>query len=141
VNREEIEKILPHRADMALLDEVELVGGESVGKYTVRGDEFFLNGHFPGNPIVPGVIQCEMMAQSACLLTAGRGGSSDSPPLLTGMDGIKFRNPVRPGDTLILRSRIEKQKGPFTFISCSAEVNGKVTASGHISFAVMPGKA
>ena len=71
MNREEIKNILPHREPMLLLDEAELnEAGESVGKYTVKGDEFFLQGHFPGNPIVPGVIQCEMMEANGKLCTS-----------------------------------------------------------------------
>ena len=66
MNREEIKNILPHREPMLLLDEVNVTEEEgtpvSVGKYAVRGDEFFLQGHFPGNPIVHGVFQCEMIA-------------------------------------------------------------------------------
>ena len=68
MNKEDIMSILPHREDMLLLDEVENRDGVAIGQYTVRGDEFFLRGHFPNNPIVPGVILCEMLAQSACIL-------------------------------------------------------------------------
>ncbi len=73
MKRDEIRQILPHREPMLLVDEVNLnEDGSSTGYYQVRGDEFFLQGHFPGNPIVPGVIQCEMMAQSACIMFADR---------------------------------------------------------------------
>ena len=95
MNREEIMGILPHRDHMLLLDDAEELDGTAVGHYTVRGDEFFLKGHFPGNPIVPGVILCEILAQSACVLMRGAMGEGQLP-VYTGLNNVKFRSPVRP---------------------------------------------
>ena len=101
MNKEEIKKILPHREPMLLVDEVELIDGKAFGKCHIRGDEYFLQGHFPGNPIVPGVIQCEMLAQSACVLLAD-GASEGMTPVFTSLDKVKFRGMVKPGDTLLI---------------------------------------
>lgn len=70
MNQEELMKILPHRRSMLLVEEATVEDGKAHGKYHVRGDEWFLDGHFDDNPVVPGVILCEMLAQSAC--AAGR---------------------------------------------------------------------
>ena len=98
MNQEEIKKILPHRDNMLLVEEAESVDENTAkGRYTIKGDEFFLQGHFPGNPVVPGVILCEMMGQASCCLLADK--VKNCTPYFTKMNNVKFRNPVKPGDT------------------------------------------
>jgi len=134
MDRGAIKKIIPHREPMLLVDEVELVDGTAVGRYTVRGDEFFLQGHFPGNPVVPGVILCEMMAQSACILVDEQGGTFT--PYFTGMKKVKFKNKVLSGDTIVFKSEKTAHKGVFYFIKSTGYVNEKVCVCGELSFAV-----
>ncbi len=138
MNRDEIKKIIPHREPMLLIDETEVVDGIALGKYTVRGDEFFLKGHFPGNPVVPGVILCEMMGQSACLLVNEEGGNFT--PYFTGMNAVKFKSKVFPGDTIEFKSEILKIKKPFYFIKSAGYVSGKLAVCGELSFAVIKGE-
>ena len=134
MNSDEIKKIIPHREPMLLLDEVELINSEATGRYSVRGDEFFLQGHFPGNPVVPGVILCEMMGQNACVLIEDCNGAT---PYFTGMNNVRFKNKVMPGDTIELKSTLLKSKPPFYFVKSEGYVNGKLCACGEFSFAVL----
>ena len=136
MNRDEIKQLLPHREPMLLLDEAELnEEGQSVAKYHVRGDEFFLQGHFPGNPIVPGVIQCEMIAQAAVMLLPD---CKDCTPLYTGLNNVKFKNPLLPGDTAVMTVTLEKRRGIFCFAKGKLECNGKLCTSAEFSFALVP---
>ena len=138
MDREEIMRILPHRDDMLLLDDIAESGGEAVGHYTVRGDEFFLRGHFPQNPVVPGVILCEILAQSACVLM--RDAMDEGKiPMYTGLDKVRFRSPVRPGDTVETRCRIRRAKPPFYFASGEVTVDGRLCVTAEFSFAVTAG--
>ncbi|MBQ8164813.1 MAG: beta-hydroxyacyl-ACP dehydratase [Clostridia bacterium] len=136
MTQEEIKKILPHRDSMLLLDDVENQDGTAVGHYKVRGDEFFLNGHFPGNPIVPGVILCEILAQSSCILMADV-MTEGKLPVYTGLNNVKFRNPVRPGDLIETRCSIKRSKHPFYFAEGTVNVDGKVCVSAEFSFAIV----
>ena len=135
MQKEDIKKILPHREPMLLLDDAENIDGVAVGHYTVRGDEFFLKGHFPDNPIVPGVILCEILAQSACVLLEDA-ISKGQIPVYTGLDKVRFRSPVKPGDTIETKCSLKRSKPPFYFAEGTANVNGKVCVSAEFSFAV-----
>lgn len=127
--------ILPHRDNMLLLDDVEKDGDEAVGHYHVKGDEFFLKGHFPGNPIVPGVILCEILAQSCCLLVSGE-MKDGLIPVYTGLNNVKFRSPVKPGDTIETRCQITRAKHPFYFAKGTVSVDGRLCVSAELSFAI-----
>ncbi len=139
MNRNEIKNILPHREPMLLLDEVFLnENGEAAGKYIVKGDEWFLQGHFPDKPIVPGVILCEMLAQSCCLLF--KDTIKGRLPLFAGISNVKFKNIVTAGDTIEMVCSVNKARDPFYFASGKGFVGGKLCVSGDFSFALVKGE-
>ena len=136
MNREELKNIIPHREPMLLLDEA-YVGEDkkAYGSYTVRGDEWFLQGHFPGQPMVPGVIQCEMAAQTCCVLL--QDALLGHMPLFAGLDHVKFKSMVKPGDTIKFVCSLLKVKAPFYFAEAKGYVNDKLCLSGELSFALI----
>lgn len=134
MNREELKKILPHREPMLLVDEAVVEDGVAKGKYTVKGDEWFLQGHFPGNPVVPGVVLCEIMGQACSVLLADQ--CEGMTPYFTGLNNVKFRGMVKPGDTLCIESVIVRSKGPFYFAEGKGYVEGKLCVSAEYSFAL-----
>jgi len=136
MNREEVMQILPHRGNMLLIEEAAQEDGRAHGKYTVRGDEWFLDGHFPGNPVVPGVILCEILAQSACVLLEGE-ISNGATPYFTGITSAKFKSPVKPGDVIETECVIDRVKPPFYFASGKLSVGGKLCLKAEFSFAVV----
>lgn len=138
---EAIKTFLPHRAPMLLVDslEEEIVTNDkgevtryAIGTYHVRGDEFFLQGHFPDYPVVPGVILCEMMAQSCALLLGDE--LKEKRPLYTGIDKVRFKYQVRPGDTIVLRSTITEHRRGLVLAKAEATVDGKLCCRGNLSF-------
>ena len=139
MKRDELKRILPHREPMLLLDEAEVIDGVAHGRITITGDEFFVQGHFPGNPVVPGVILCEMLAQNCCVLMGdGLSGQENVTPFYTSLDKVRFKHPVRPGDTVELTCQITRHRGPFYFASGEARVGDVLCVTAEMSFALMP---
>ncbi len=109
--------------------------GTVTGRYTVRGDEFFLQGHFPGNPVVPGVMLCEMAGQCSCMLMADE--VKGKLTLYAGMNNVKFKRAVRPGDTVEFICEHVKSFAAFHFIKATGRVDGELAVSGEFSFALI----
>ena len=136
MNKEELKRILPHRDNMLLLDEAEVTPeGIACGKKKITGDEWFLKGHFPDAPVVPGVILCEILGQSVSVCLDGV-IKENQLPFFTGLDKVKFRKTVVPGDTFETKCEIVKIREPFYFAKGAGYVDGKLCVSAEFSFAV-----
>ena len=135
MNRDEIMNVLPHRDNMLLLDEAELLEeGAARGSYAVKGDEFFLCGHFPGHPVVPGVILCEIIGQTCCaLFSADIAGKT---PYYAGMDKVKFRRMVVPGDRIEVKVEHVRTKLNVHVVSGEAMVDGQLCCRGEFTFII-----
>jgi 3-hydroxyacyl-[acyl-carrier-protein] dehydratase len=121
---------------MLLVDEIIInPDGSADAKYLIRDDEFFCQGHFPGNPLVPGVIQCEIMAQSCALLVKDE--IVGKTTLYSGIDNVRFKNPVRPGDLCEVKARLNAKRANMFFCEAELRVDGKLCCKGSLSFALV----
>ena len=133
LNKEEIKNIIPQREPFLMIDEVEeYVPGESATAYkNVSLDEYYFKGHFPGNPIMPGVLQTGAVAILSMEENKGKNA------LFGGIDKLRFKRQVVPGDRLKLEVKIIKKKGPIGIGEAIATVDGKVAAKGELTFAIV----
>jgi 3-hydroxyacyl-[acyl-carrier-protein] dehydratase len=134
--REEIEQILPHRPPFLLIDEVvELEpGSRVVARKTVTEED--CAGHFPGNPIMPGVKMVEALAQAGAVAVLVQEENRGKLALFAGIDDVRFKRLVRPGDELTLECSLEQVRGPIGRGKARASVNGELAVRGTLTFAV-----
>jgi 3-hydroxyacyl-[acyl-carrier-protein] dehydratase len=130
MSRAEIEAAIPHRPPMLLLDEiVERSDDRIVCKRTFRDDEFFLQGHYPGFAIVPGVILCEAAMQAGAVLLSKFVHESGGVPVATRLGDAKFKRMIRPGDTIQIETRLSERLLNAFFLSSKVMCGGKLAAS------------
>ena len=139
LGRAEIEAILPHREPFLLLDEVVTLepGSRVVARKRVREDEWYLAGHFPGNPIMPGVLMVEALAQAGAVAVLSEEANRGKLVLFAGIDDVRFKRIVRPGDVLELECDLERMRGPIGKGKARATVGGELAVRGTLTFAVV----
>jgi 3-hydroxyacyl-[acyl-carrier-protein] dehydratase len=135
--RELIEQILPHRDPFLFIDEVvELEPGKRVvARKHVRGDEWFFPGHFPGRPIMPGVIVVEALAQTGAVAVLAEEANRGKLALFAGIDDVRFKRIVEPGDELTLACELETVRGPIGRGKATAYVGDELAVRGTLTFA------
>jgi 3-hydroxyacyl-[acyl-carrier-protein] dehydratase len=136
--RRGIEQILPHRDPFLFLDEVVQLepGVRVVARKRVRDDEWYLAGHFPGRPIMPGVLMVEALAQTGAVAVLADEENRGKLALFGGMDDVRFKRLVVPGDELELTCELERVRGPVGRGKAAATVGGELAVRGTLTFAV-----
>jgi len=158
LDRDQVMALLPQRPPFLLVDEVEEVepGVLCVATRTLLADDFWFAGHFPGNPVMPGVLIVEALAQTAALAAAcaaAEGGAADAAPdaaagalsgkvgLFAGIDKVRFKRVCKPGDTLRLEAEIIAVHGPVGRAKVKATVDGQIACRGELMFAIVDAAA
>jgi len=138
LNREEIKKIIPHREPFLLVDEVlELDPGKrAVAKKFVDENEPYFQGHFPKNPVMPGVLIVESLAQTGALAVLSMEENRGKTAYFGGIKNCRFRKMVKPNDTLVLEVELIKMRGPVGVGKACAKVGGAVVCEAELTFAI-----
>lgn len=136
---DQIEQIIPHRYPMLLVDRMVEIedGARGVGIKSVTANEWFFEGHFPGNRVMPGVLIVEALAQVAAITLLRDVDQAGKIPMFGGIEKMRFRRPVTPGDQLRLSFTLERMRGPVGRGVVEASVDGQLVADGTISFALV----
>jgi len=136
--RDEIESILPHREPFLLIDEVVEfeVGKRVVARRKVREDEYYFAGHFPGRPVMPGVLILEAMAQTGAVAVLAQEENRGKIAYFAGVDDCRFKRIVEPGDELELVCELDRVRGPIGRGRAEARVDAELAARATLTFAV-----
>lgn len=134
----EIMEIIPHRQPFLLIDTIEELepGKRAVGKKCVTYNEPFFAGHFPGEPVLPGVLIVEALAQTGAVAILSQPDFKGKTAYFGAINNARFKQKVVPGDVLMLELEIVRQKGPIGVGTAKATVNGKVAVQAELTFAV-----
>lgn len=136
---QQIQEILPHRWPFLLVDRIDELepGVMAIGVKNVSVNEPFFPGHFPGNPIMPGVLIIEALAQVGSVALLSMKENKGKVGYFAGIDSFRFRRPVHPGDVLRLEVRLSKMRGVIGKGVARAEVDGETAAEGELTFALL----
>ena len=134
----EIMEIIPHRYPFLLIDTIEEIepGVRAVGKKCVSMNEPYFQGHFPGNPVMPGVLIIEALAQVGAVAMLAQESFKGKTAYFAGIQNARFREKILPGDVLMLETEIIKVKGPIGVGKAIAKVNGKKAVEAELTFAI-----
>lgn len=143
LNIEQIMEILPHRQPFLLIDCIEELepGVRAVGKKCVSYAEPYFAGHFPKEPVMPGVLIIEAMAQTGAVAILGQPENKGKTAYFAGISHAKFKQKVVPGNVLVLEVEIIRQKGPIGVGRATATVDGRLAASAELTFAIGSGES
>ena len=139
-SKEEIKAIIPHRDPMLLVDTVEemVPGDHIVTTFFIDPDREIFRGHFPGEPVLPGVYSVECMAQSADILLLSMERYAGKVPLFLGINNVRFLRKILPGDTIEIHARLASERAEKAIATCSAEIynHGELAATGDVTLAM-----
>ena len=137
LNKEQIKDIIQHREPFLLIDEVIALdpGKKCVARTYIKEDDFWFQGHFPGNPVTPGVLMIEMLAQTGAVCAGSLPENKGKTALFARIDKAKFKRMVLPGDVLTLEVEMVKLKGPVGIGKAVATVDGELAVTAELTFA------